>query len=100
MDDATKQGAKDTDLPEQIEELKCEIEYWKDHYYQKKKNFEDLRCDFDNERDINEDLEKDLNKRDEVIKSLQYGIDGKIKMVNDLVRIRSENVENLSNLGN
>ena len=41
-----------------------------------------------------------MNKRDEVIKSLQYGIDGKIKMVNDLVRIRSENEENISNLGN
>ena len=100
VDDATEEGVKHTDLPEQIEELKCELEYWKDRYYQKKKDFEDLRCDFDNERDINEDLEKDLNKRDEIIKSLQYGIDGKIKMVNDLIRIRSENEENLSNLGN
>ena len=53
MDDATEEGAKDTDLPEQIEELKCEIQYWKDRYYQKKKDFEDLRCDFDNEREIN-----------------------------------------------
>ena len=43
-------------------------------------------------------MEKDINKRD--IESLQYGIDGKIKMVNDLIEIRSENEENLSSLEN
>ena len=32
------------------------MKYWKNCYYQKKKDFEDFRCDFDNKRDINEDL--------------------------------------------
>ena len=32
----------------EIEKLKIEIKYWKECYYQKKKDFEDLRCDFDN----------------------------------------------------
>ena len=46
----------------EIEKRKNEIKYWKDCYYQKKKVFEELRCDFDNERDITEDLEKDLTR--------------------------------------
>ena len=78
-------------------DAKNENKYRKDCYYQKKKHFEDLRCDFDNERNINE-VERDLNMSYEVIQSLQKLIDVTIKMVNDLVTARSENKDNLNNL--
>ena len=55
----------------EIEKRKNEIKYWKDCYYQKKKVFEELRCDFDNERNITEYLEKDFNKSYQVIQSQQ-----------------------------
>ena len=81
------------DLEEALED-QIDQNNQKDHYISK------LKDDLKNKRDINEDLDKDINKRDEVIKSLQYGIDGKIKMVNDFIEIRSENEENLSSLEN
>ena len=38
-------------------------------------------------------MEQEINKKDDVIKALQYGINGKIKMIDDLVQIRKVNEE-------
>ena len=82
----------------QVKDLEEALEHQIDQNNQKDHYISKWKDDLKNERNVNEDLEKDINKRDEIIQSLQYGIDGKIKMVKDLIEIRSENEENLSSL--
>ena len=53
----------------------------------------DLKADLEHQKYINEDMEDEINKKDDVIQSLQYGIDGKMKNIDDLVQIRNENEE-------
>ena len=39
----------------------------------------------------NKDMEQDIIKKDEVINALQYGIDGKLKVIKDFVQILNVN---------
>ena len=77
-----------------IKSFKSSFESLQEENLQKEKYMKDLKADLDHQKDVNEDMEQEINKKDDVIKALQYGINGKIKMIDDLVQIRKVNEEN------
>ena len=76
-----------------LNSLESILENVKEENLQKEKYLKDLKADLEHQKDINEDMEDGIKKKHEVIQSLQYGIDGKMKNIDDLVQIRNENEE-------
>ena len=76
-----------------IKSFQSSLESVQEENLQKEKYMKDLKADLDHQKDVNEDMEQEINKKDDVIKALQYGINGKIKMIDDLVQIRKVNEE-------
>ena len=81
-------------LTSEVEDSKEEISFLKRKLDQKYDIIDDLERDLDKF----DDLEKDIRKKAETIKALQYGMESKSRMVDDLIKIRKENEEECSKL--
>ena len=86
-------GEKLMSQTKRIKSFQSSLESVQEENLQKEKYMKDLKADLDHQKDVNEDMEQEINKKDDVIKALQYGINGKIKMIDDLVQIRKVNEE-------
>ena len=86
-------GEKLMSQTKRIKSFENNLESLEEENLQKDKHIKDLKADLKHHKDVTEDMEQEINKRDDVINALQYGIDGKIKVIHDLVQIRKENEE-------
>ena len=86
-------GEKLMSQTKRIKSFENNLESLEEENLQKDKYIKDLKADLEHHKDVTEDMEQEINKRDDVINALQYGIDGKIKVINDLVQIRKVNLE-------
>ena len=84
-------GEKLMSQTKRIKSFENNLESLEEENLQKDKYIKDLKADLEHHKDVTEDMEQEINKRDDVINALQYGIDGKIKVIHDLVQIRKGN---------
>ena len=57
-----------------IESVESILESLTEENLRKEKYPKDLKADLEHQKDVNEDMEQEINKKDNLIHSLQYGI--------------------------
>ena len=82
----------------EIKSLESNLEKYEDKANQNEKEIKDLKSEQNNEREINDEMEKDLDKKDELIKHLEIELTSKEKTIDDLEVFVRERVDEINHL--